>query len=513
MLASLGSALPRLTLLLTKITSSVSVNAVLEEVALLVEHEIPGLRCSLLITNHVAEMLEYSAAPSMPPEYATAVNGIRIAEGQGGCGTAAARRCHVIVADIERSPLWSKFLPLARQHNLRACWSIPFFDDDGRVAGTLATYASIPREPTGDELELLKYAALLAGLVVSRHRDARRVRESAENYRQLAALSPDGVIVHQDGRVLYVNAAAMHLLDLDSGASTRDRTLRSILPQQSAAALQNVGEGRIGVRWRKRDGALVILEARSVPVTFEEQRASLLVCRDMSERVALEREVLRSTERERAHVARELHEGVAQQLAGINLLLAGATASIAVDPRRAETDLEGVGQLIAKSIARVRLLADLSNPLAVEQNRLSFALSQLMNRAQDASESRIHFACQPLADACVDGAVATELYRIAQEALSYALRHAGAQRIEMTLSRDATELTLAISDDGITLLSTEFPSNLGLRSMRYRAGLIGAVISIARREPNVTQVEVRLPLSDAVTNASSSSHADSIMGN
>jgi signal transduction histidine kinase len=500
MQASLGSALPRLTLLLTKITTAVSVNAVLEDVAVLVEHEIPGVRCSLLIANHVAEVLEHGAAPSMPSEYASAVNGIRIAEGQGGCGTAAARRWHVIVADIERSPLWSEFLPLARQYNLRACWSVPFFSDDGRVAGTLAAYASIPREPTADELALLQYAAMLAGIVVTRHRDARQIRESAEHYCQLAALSPDGIIVHQDGRVLYVNAAGMHLLDLDSGTSPRDRTLRSILPQQSAATLQNIGEGRVGVRWRKRDGTLTIVEALSVPVTFDEQQASLLVCRNMSDRVALEREVIRSTERERARLAMELHEGIGQQLAGINLLLAGAKASIASDPRRAETDLEGIGKLIAKSIARVRLLADLSSPMAIERNCLSFALSELIKRAQESSESRFHFTCQRGADDCLDGAAATELYRIAQEALSNALRHASAQTIDVSLSRDSAAITLSIADNGVGPACAEFTDGIGLRSMQFRAGLIGAAITIARRKPTGTHVQVHLPLGDALAN-------------
>ena len=70
MQASLGSALPHLTLLLTKITTAVPINAALDDVALLVEHEIPGVRCSLLIANDSAEVLDHAAAPSMPSEYA-----------------------------------------------------------------------------------------------------------------------------------------------------------------------------------------------------------------------------------------------------------------------------------------------------------------------------------------------------------------------------------------------------------------------------------------------------------
>ena len=498
--ATLGSVLPRLTALLTKMTTAASLNTVLADVALLVEHEIPGVRSSILVANESTEVLLHGAAPSMPDQYASAVNGIRIGEGQGGCGTAAARRWIVIVTNIEMSPLWSAFLPLARQHNLRACWSVPFFGDDGRLAGTLAAYAAIPREPTVDELELLKYAALLAGIVVTRHRDAQLIRESAEHYRQLAALSPDGVIVHQDGRVRYVNAAGMYLMDLPSDTSVRDRMLRSILPEQSAAALQNVAEGRAAVRWRKRDGALVIVEALSVPITFDGQRASLLVCRDVSARIALEREVLRSTESARARMAVELHEGIGQQLAGINLLLSGARSSIVDNPRRAETDLNEISRLIVKSIARVRLLAILSYPLAVEHNQLSLALTELVNRARNVSDSGIYFKCELEPDIRLEKAVATELYRIAQEALGNALRHASAETIEMVLSRDGTQITLSIADDGVGLPSAEFTPGVGIRSMNYRASLIGATIRVDRRRPTGTLVEVHLPLGE--------SHAD-----
>lgn len=501
MQASLSSTLPRLTNLLAQITTTVPISAVLEDVALLVEREIPGVRCTLALANHMAEILEHGAAPSMPAEYASAVNGIRIAEGQGGCGTAAARRWHVIVPDIENSPLWSGFLRLARRHSLRACWSIPFFGDDGRVSGTLAAYASVPREPTVDELEFLKYAALLAGLVVTRHRDARRIRESAEHYRQLAALSPDGVIVHQDGRVLYVNAAGLRLLDLDPGTSVRDRPLRSIIPQQSATALQQIGTGKVGVRWRRRDGGLVIIEALSVPVTFDDQHANLVVCRDISDRIALEREILRSTERDRARLALELHEGVGQQLAGISLMLVSARDCIATDPQRAKADLDNITRLVTNSVARVRLLAGLSYPIAVEHDRLSLALNELAQRARDAAETRIEFSFEPGADQGLDHAVATELYRIAQEALGSAMRHPSVRTIQMALARDANEITLSIIDDGVGTLDEEYSPGSALSALRHQAGLIGATTMISPRQPVGTRVEVRLPVADALVGA------------
>jgi signal transduction histidine kinase len=141
------------------------------------------------------------------------------------------------------------------------------------------------------------------------------------------------------------------------------------------------------------------------------------------------------------------------------------------------------------------------NTRAVEQNCLSFALSELIKRAQDSSEGRLHFVYQRGADDGLDGATATELYRIAQEAVSNALRHASAQAIHVALSRDSTEIMLSIADDGVGLPRADFAPGLGLRAMQFRAGLIGATITIAQRQSTGTQVQVRLPLGDALAHA------------
>jgi GAF domain-containing protein len=170
-----------LTRLLNRVASDVPIGDVLEEVALLVEREIPAIRCGIWLANPELGVLEHGASPSLPADYLPP-GGIRIADGNGGCGTAAARRVPVIDADIETIDHWAAILPVMRRHKIRACWSIPFFGEDTLVAGTISAFAADPLAPTRDELTLLKYSAQLAGIVVDRHRDVQRIRDNAQQF-------------------------------------------------------------------------------------------------------------------------------------------------------------------------------------------------------------------------------------------------------------------------------------------------------------------------------------------
>jgi c-di-GMP-specific phosphodiesterase len=81
------------------------------------------------------------AVDALPVAYAHSLDGLRIGEGQAGCGTAAARDMPVVCKDIEHDPLWASFAAHALRHGLRASWSYPIHRHDGSVAGVLAFYA------------------------------------------------------------------------------------------------------------------------------------------------------------------------------------------------------------------------------------------------------------------------------------------------------------------------------------------------------------------------------------
>jgi diguanylate cyclase (GGDEF)-like protein len=147
----------------------------------LVELQLEGLHASVLIVDETGKHLFHGAAPSLPPDYIEAVNGVEIGPCQGSCGTAAYRRKPVIVTDILEDPLWAQFRTLAEPYGFRSCWSVPILSHRGEVLGTFALYSRTARGPTASENRLLDMAKRIAGIAIERRQAEDRIQFMANH--------------------------------------------------------------------------------------------------------------------------------------------------------------------------------------------------------------------------------------------------------------------------------------------------------------------------------------------
>lgn len=158
-------------------------NHTLEEVCAAIVESIEsveeGLLCSILQLNPSTGTLHKIAAPSLPDFYNAAIEGMRIGDGIGSCGTAAFRKHRVVITDILNHPYWARARRLIEKTELRACWSQPIFANDGQVLGTFAIYYNEPREPGPSELELITSAADLTALAIN-HKKALAVLQKSD---------------------------------------------------------------------------------------------------------------------------------------------------------------------------------------------------------------------------------------------------------------------------------------------------------------------------------------------
>ncbi len=148
--------------ILELIAAGADLHRILGEVVGLVEEQLPGSLCSVLIVDKAAGRLRFGAGQSFPTEYNRAVDGVPIAAKAGSCGTAAYRKSTVIVTDIATDPLWDDYRDLALRNGLRSCVSVPILSsgnvpgfEKGEVIGTFALYNRAP----GD-FDHLTYAIL-----------------------------------------------------------------------------------------------------------------------------------------------------------------------------------------------------------------------------------------------------------------------------------------------------------------------------------------------------------------
>ncbi len=205
--------------------------AVAERIVRATEAAAPDGLCSLLLVDEDSRRLRLLAAPSLPASYNRAIDGLAIGDGQGACGTAAARGERVITEDIHDDPAWTPYRELAARAGLRACWSEPVVAKAGEVLATFALYAREARTPSAREMERIAGAASLAGLAIERARgreDLARRTACEESVRDISrmflALSEPGldaaidVALARIGTCVYAHRCYLFQMDED-GAS------------------------------------------------------------------------------------------------------------------------------------------------------------------------------------------------------------------------------------------------------------------------------------------------------
>jgi PAS domain S-box-containing protein len=156
--------------ILEEMARGTALSELLELIVNFVEQETPGALCSVLLSDETGTRLIHGAAPSLPDAYNKAVDGLKIGQGMGACGTAAFTKQRVVVEEIEGHPFWKGFTP-ARNAGLHACWSEPILASDGTLLGTFAMYYRQARTPNAEEIQLIESAAHLASMAIGRVRE------------------------------------------------------------------------------------------------------------------------------------------------------------------------------------------------------------------------------------------------------------------------------------------------------------------------------------------------------
>lgn len=220
------------------------------------------------------------------------------------------------------------------------------------------------------------------------------------------------------------------------------------------------------------------------------------VCIDITRRKDLETEVLEIGEREQRQIGQELHDGVGQELTGLGLM----AQTLAQHLPEGVTEKRIVTRVIAglnRVHQNVRELSRGLIPVHVEARGLAAALDDLAARMTEQSGISVTSECPDWVE-LPDHATAMQMFRIAQEAVTNALRHGRPRQIRLTLLSQPNDLRLRIKDDGIGLApQPKKADGLGLRIMKHRAGLIGGVLEIGSSEAQGTIVTLTLPWSNS----------------
>lgn len=202
---------------------------------------------------------------------------------------------------------------------------------------------------------------------------------------------------------------------------------------------------------------------------------------------------------ERSRIARELHDAVAQKLFSLRLTVGAASTLVGTDTSRAAKELQRVKELAGSALDELRAVVTELRPPALREDGLVAALRkhvEVTGRAYDV-DVRFSADCEHGCDLDLPDLVEDVVFRIAQEALHNALRHANPTTVHVDVAVTGADIRLDVTDDGVGLPADAAASggqHLGIMSMRERARHAGGRLRVLPRPEGGTRVRLEVPL-------------------
>jgi len=328
-----------------------------------------------------------------------------------------------------------------------------------------------------------------------RRLEAAVAAESARRHLFLRNASDGVCILDEQGRVVEASDSFCRMLGL-----ARDEALGRTPPDWDVRATEReAGVGapvdRSGARsrfetfYRRKDGSSFEVEVHTE--AFEAGRRPYLYCsaRDITELRRLERALLDATNREQRRLGYDLHDELGQVLTGISMLTASLASAERAAGRPAATRLGELELLTRQAIGTCRSIAHGLSPLTYQGGDLVRALEEMVGLQRVGATGDCILDVSGTSPLRLGAEAADNLYRIAQEAVTNARRHAHARTIRVALDIRPASVRLEVEDDGIGIAEhADEGAGMGLGIMKFRAAVIGARLVIGRGKVRGTRL-------------------------
>ena len=254
-----------------------------------------------------------------------------------------------------------------------------------------------------------------------------------------------------------------------------------------------IGIGREVVAQRK-DGSVFPMDLSVGEVKLPNSRIFTGIIRDLSDRKHLEEKIVSISEEEQARIGRDIHDDLCQQLAAIGCLAKVAYQRLTATNSPEALQVNEVVRLITSANIRAREMSHGLMPVVLDSAGLMAALSELARSTERIYRVATLFYCDPPVQVS-DNKLATQLYRIAQEAVGNAIKHSQADTLEITLELNAGMIVLAIRDNGRGIPEdvANTSTGMGLLTMSHRARMLGGTLTVERDPFAGTVVECVVP--------------------
>lgn len=251
--------------------------------------------------------------------------------------------------------------------------------------------------------------------------------------------------------------------------------------------------GDFDLQGLRKDGTVFYISMSVSNIPWKGERLFVGIIRDLTQKRELEKRMIDITNEERRRIGRELHDGLGQMLTGIRMVAENLARKLKANEIPGAGEVQEIADMVREADEHARTLSHGLIEINLEKIGLSAALENLAERIPKtynidctyAENGRIEF---------INHTMVLHIYRIVQEAVTNAVRHADAENIHIRLSKNEKHTAVIIEDDGTGFDPQKIIDNgSGIQIMKYRADIMGGILDIYRTEDGKTQVRCIIP--------------------
>jgi PAS domain S-box-containing protein len=460
-----------------------------------------GLLVLLLKDDETVESL---GAIQIPELFLASLNGRKLCPEDGPCGESMHTKQIVFVEDIQSGNLSLEYASVALRHGLRSCWCFPIFHGADEVLGCFAVYHKQPKSPSVSELNILERIRNILRVVTEHYWSLNEIRLAHERFDIIMKATNDLIWDwNLETNIIYRDEVGLrNVFGLDSNEPIKGlyQWLGRLHPEDqgraeemihtiATSAMQDTFE--IEYRFRRGDGTYADVYDRGRIIRNSEGKPVRMIgaAQDVTERKRLEQELLENElerqkainqatvdtqEQERSEIGKELHDNVNQVLTTTKLYL-----------DLAATNAELKDELIQKSnkniVSVINEIRQLSRSLmdpSIGDLGLVDSLHDLIQSINLTGKLHINLSAERKIEALLNKNQKLTVFRIIQEALNNAIRHAKATTVSVAIRASKKIIELKIQDNGIGFDPGQIKKGAGLKNIQNRIYLINGSHSI-----------------------------------
>ncbi|GAC1419257.1 MAG: hypothetical protein NVSMB67_09110 [Flavisolibacter sp.] len=498
---------------------SVDLKFIVDQLLKGIESLHPDAFTSVLVLNDdgTAALL---AAPRLPLSYKKAVNGRKLGPRDGACGAAMHSKKTIIVENVDVDSKCKGFREFAGKFGIKACWSLPIIHSTKIVMGSFGIYFKEVKSPTLSETNTLERIRNILRILMEHHWSLKEIKSANERFDIMMKATHDLIWDwNLENNIIYrgdEGLKTVYGIKNNETIQTNEQWFKRIHPDDRlkvSKVISQVIESKdkktfdVEYRFQKDDKTYSSVFDRGIIIRNPEGKPIRMIgaAQDITQRKRMEQDLLQNQleiqkainqatidtqEQERGEIGKELHDNVNQVLTTTKLYLDLALSN----PELKDELIHKSTKNIIDVINEIRQLSKSLMDPSIGDLGLIDSIKDLIENINLTRKLQVGLTVNEKIESALNKNQKLTIFRIIQETLNNAMKHAKATTVQINLGQTENALELIIQDDGIGFHPEQVKKGVGLKNIKNRIYLINGTHTITSEPEKGCIINIKFPL-------------------